>query len=202
MLLDEVGKYLAAFGYYFLFLATAFENVPFVGLFLPGEVIVVAAAFFAARGELDISAVFGVAVLGGIVGNNVGYWLGRYGGRPFIERLAERFRFDRKHVVAAEEYFDGHGAKTVFIARYIAGLKAFVTALAGASHMNYAVFLSYSSAGIISWTFIAVVLGYFFGQYFNTVISILKTSGWVIPLIIILLLIVVWLRRRRKIRDG
>jgi len=203
MIPNLASEYFVRFGYVFLFLAAALENIPFVGLFLPGEVIVVAAGFFAATGEFDIVLVFLVATIGGIVGNNVGYWLGRYGGRPLIEGLADRLHIDKKHVKSAEDYFDSHGSKTVFIGRFIAGLKAFVTTLAGAAHMNYGVFLLYSTAGIISWTIIALILGFFFGQNLDAILSVLKTIGWFIPVLMFLAIIALWiLRRRNKKNNG
>ena len=202
MIQDLASEYLVQYGYYFLFLTTALENIPFVGLFLPGEVIVVAAGFFAATGKLDITLVFLVAVFGGIVGNNIGYWLGRYGGRPLIERLADRFHIDRKHIKSAEDYFDSHGSKTVFIGRYIVGLKALVATLAGAAHMNYGVFLLYSTAGIISWTIIALILGFFFGEYFDVVLSTLKAIAWVIPFLLVIILSALWIIRRRNKKNN
>ncbi len=202
-MIEEIASdYLIQYGYFFIFLATAMENIPFVGIFLPGEVVVVAAGFFAATGELDISLVFLVAAFGGIVGNNIGYWVGRYGGRPLIEGLADRFHIDSRHVKSAEAYFDSHGSKTVFIGRYMAGLKALVTTLAGAAHMNYGVFLLYSSAGIISWTIIALILGFFFGQYFDAVLSVLQTVGWVLPVLMIIILIAFLIIRRRNKRNN
>lgn len=202
-LLQTGSQYLSAYGYYFLFLAAVLENVPFVGLFMPGEVIVVAAGFFAARGELRLLMVIVVAVVGGIMGNNFGYWLGYYGGRPLIERLAKRFHVDHGHLKYAEEYFENHGSKTVFFGRYMAGIKAFITALAGASRMDYGIFLSYSSLGIISWTLLAALLGYFFGEYFDLILSIFKAIGWGSLAVFSLIIVAVyWWRRKKRVAGN
>ncbi|HEX21189.1 MAG TPA: DedA family protein, partial [Actinobacteria bacterium] len=129
-MLDIITGYLTIYGYYFLFLATVIESIPFIGLVFPGEVIVVAAGFFAAGSELSLLPVLVIASLGGIVGSNIGYALGFWGGRPLVDRWAHRFHVTDEHIRFAEDYFDNHGAKTVFFGRYMAGLKAFITVLA------------------------------------------------------------------------
>lgn len=197
-LLRTASVYLSAYGYYFLFIAVIVENIPFIGLFMPGEVIVVAAGFFAARGELQLLPVILISIIGGIIGNNIGYWLGHRGGRPLIERLTVRFHIDEGHIKFAEDYFDRHGSKTVFFGRYMAGLKAFITALAGAARMDYRVFLFYSTAGIISWTLLAALLGYFFGEYFDVILGVFKAIGWgSLAIFIIVIAFFFWWRRRK-----
>lgn len=195
--LQTASGYLQAYGYYFLFLASVIENIPFAGLLMPGEVIVVAAGFFAARGDLKLFAVIIVASFGAEIGNNIGYYLGYRGGRPLVEHLSERFHIEEQHIKFAEGYFDRHGSKTVFFGRFMAGIKAFITALAGAAHMEYGIFLIYSTAGILSWTLLATLLGYFFGRYFDVVLAILKAIGWgSLAIFIIIIAAVYWWRRK------
>jgi len=201
-MVDTVVNYLTIYGYYFLFLATVIESVPFVGLVFPGEVIVVAAGFFAARRELSLLPVLLIASLGGIVGSNIGYALGFWGGRPLVERWAHRFHITEEHIKSAEKYFERQGAKTVFFGRYMAGIKAFITALAGAAKMEYGLFFVYSAAGVISWTILAGLLGFFFGQYFDIVIEIIKAVGWASLFIFILIIaIAYWWRRSRRVKS-
>ncbi|MCK4267395.1 MAG: DedA family protein, partial [Actinomycetia bacterium] len=116
--LDWLTEIFRLYGYYFLFFATLLENVPFVGMFLPGEVIVLAAGFFAAQGQLDLAAVIVVACFGAMSGSGLSYFLGRQGGRQLIESIAVKFRVDPSKLDDADKYFDSHGALTVFIGRY------------------------------------------------------------------------------------
>jgi len=197
-MLDSVSTYLTLYGYYFLFFATLIESVPFIGLFFPGEVIVVAAGFFAARGDLALLPVLIVASVGGIVGSNIGYALGYWGGRPLIDRWAHRFNVTEEHIKFAEDYFERHGSKTVFFGRYVAGLKAFITALAGTTKMEYGIFFIYAAAGIISWTLLAGLLGFFFGQYIDVIVDIIKAIGWVSLVIMLLVFVIAYWWRRKK----
>lgn len=198
-MLDTVANYLTIYGYYFIFLATLIESMPFIGLAFPGEVIVVAVGFFAARGELSFIPALIIAACGGIAGSNIGYALGFWGGRPLLDRWARRFHVTQEHIKFAEDYFERHGAKTVFFGRYMAGLKAFIIALAGAARMRYSLFFLYSTAGVISWTILAGLLGFFFGQYFDVVVEIVQAIGWgSLFIFLFIIAIAYWRRRSRK----
>ncbi len=191
-----------AFGYLFLFAATALENIPVLGALMPGEVIVVAAGFAAARGDLDLTIVILVACTGAFVGSTISYIIGYRGGRPVIEKIASRLGVDSGKLDAADRYFSTHGPITVFVGRYMSGVKAFIPALAGAHRMHFGKFLVFSALGIITWTFIAAYLGFYFGENWEALISIFKAVGWVIPALIALVVITILLigRRRRATR--
>ena len=192
-------SYFTEYGYYFLFLATLLENIPIIGVLTPGEVVVVAAGFFAASGEFDIAAVIAVSVAGAAVGTNIGYFMGRHGGRPLIEKLSSAFHLDGDKVRQAEAYFDTKGPHTVFFGRYVAGAKAMVAALAGAAKMKYWLFSVYALLGIISWTLLASLLGYFFGSYWQQLIFYIKAFGWL--LFVVGVSILAWRIYRGRVRD-
>ena len=185
------------YGYYFLFFATALENIPVVGVFLPGEVVVVAAGFFAASGDFDLAAVIGVAGAGAMIGTVCSYALGYWGGRPMIEMVATKVRVDGDRLRDADVYFSTHGHITVFVGRYLTGIKAFIPALAGAHRMSFMKFLAFAALGIATWTVLAAVLGYFFGANWGVLIKIIKTAGWLVLLLAVLAAAVIWYRRRR-----
>ncbi len=196
--LETVQSLFISYGYYFLFFATALENIPVIGAFMPGEVIVVAAGFTAASGELELSKVILIATGGAFIGSNISYLMGRWGGRALIERIAKRLRMDGDRLDAADRYFSNHGPITVFVGRYMSGIKAFIPALAGAHHMPFGRFLVFSSLGIITWTIAASLLGFYFGQNWGALMRVFKAVGWLIPAVILLgALALVYFRRRR-----
>jgi len=191
-----------AFGYFVLFAATALENIPVVGALMPGEIIVVAAGFAASRGDFELPMVIVIACLGAFVGSNISYALGYLGGRSLIERIAVRLRMDGDKLKAADSYFQTHGPITVFVGRYMSGVKAFIPALAGTHRMPFGKFLFFSTLGIVTWTVIAAYLGFYFGQNWETLISVFKAVGWVIPTLVVLVIGSIWLLDRRRRRAA
>jgi membrane-associated protein len=199
-LINLVNHYFIAYGYYFLFFASLGESIIFLGIFLPGEVVVVAAGYFSAIGKLNLFKVLLLASTAGIIGNNISYLIGWIGGQALVEKLASKTSFASASLKKAKNYFDRHGHWAVFVGRYIAGLKAFITALAGAAKMNYFVFLIFSSLGMISWTLIAALAGYFFGQNLPLILKILRGFSWILALLAFIVLILIYLARRSRIR--
>ena len=194
--LQIIFRIFLAYGYYFLFLATAGENIPVVGVFLPGELIVVAAGFFAAQGRFQLPLVITVACLGAMVGTIASYILGYKSGRPLIELMAAKFGVDGERIADADNYFSTHGPLTVFVGRYLTGVKAFIPALAGAHRMRFSGFVVFALLGVVSWTILAASLGFFFGANWGLLIKLIKTVGWAV-LAVVGLAVIVIVRRRR-----
>jgi len=144
-----------------LFLLIAVESA---GLPLPGETALVAAGVLASQGKLSIEAVIPVAAAAAIVGDNCGYWLGREGGRPLLERWSIVSRHAQKVLPRAERLFAKHGGKTVFFGRFIAVLRITAAWMAGISHMTWWRFLLYNAAGGILWATLIGLVAYYSGQ--------------------------------------
>src|SRR5215475_11604984 len=141
-----------------LFLLVAMESA---GIPLPGETALIAAAFLAKSDQgnhFSITAVIVVAAAAAIVGDNIGYTIGRFGGRSLIERYADRT------LPPAEKFFRKHGGKTVFFARFVAVLRVTAAWLAGISHMPWWRFFIYNAAGGILWATGIGLLAYFLGK--------------------------------------
>lgn len=196
-ILSKLVQFFSAYGYYFLFVATLLENIPIIGLFLPGELIVVFGAFLASqRSGLSLSGVIIVAFLGGFLGSFISYYLGSQQGRRFFESLAIKFNVDGERLNQADKFFQQHGYLAVFLGRYLTGFKAFVPVLAGIHRVNFFTFTIFSALGVFSWTVIAALLGYFFGSNWPLVIKYFKLFGWVIVLLAGLIIIYLWQKRR------
>ena len=153
-------KLLLDYGLVLLFVLVAIESA---GIPLPGETALVTAAVLA-HDHYGIEWVIVVAAAGAIVGDNIGYWLGRVGGH----RLLNRWSFTRRHfervLPPAERFFAKHGPKTVFIGRFIALLRVTAAWLAGISHMPWWKFLIWNAAGGIAWATSVSLLSYWAGK--------------------------------------
>jgi membrane protein DedA with SNARE-associated domain len=172
---------LDAFGYpaVVMFVMIESSGIPF-----PGETMLLLAAFYAgATHQLQIPIVIACAALGAIVGDNIGYFVGRTGGRAIVVRFGKYVFIKPEHLDRAEVYFANHGDKTVFFGRFIAVLRAWAAFLAGVNHMHWRTFLFYNAAGGILWAATFGTLGYVAGRYlhdnFAQVEQLAGIIGWV-----------------------
>lgn len=193
-IVNFIVEYFNLYGYYLVFFFLLAENTFMLGLLIPGETVLLLSGFLAAAGGLDIATVIGVASLAAILGNNAGYFIGREGGRRLMERVGSRW-LSPERIRAAEEYFDRHGQKTVFIGRFVAGVRTFVPVLAGASKMPYSKFLLYTVASVVLWTAAIGLLGYFFGQNAGLLLKIIKRTELAILVLVLIALAYVVFRR-------
>jgi len=196
--LDFVFQYFKIYGYYLLFFGLLLENTVILGLIVPGETILLAASFFASQGHFKLPYVIFVGIAGAFIGNNLGYLVGRVGGRPFIEKFGEKYLFvSKSRIAAAEEYFDRYGGRTIFLGRFAAGIRVFIAPLAGASYMNYGRFFVYTLISVVAWTVLISIVGFLFGQHWAFLLKVLKRVGWGV-LVVLLFLVLFGLFYRRK----
>jgi membrane protein DedA with SNARE-associated domain len=134
------------------------------GVPLPGETALVAAAIFASQGHLDIAAVIVVAACAAIVGDNLGYWVGRTGGRRLLEGWGPVSRWSAGTLPWAESFFRRHGPKTIFLARFFAILRVTAAWMAGVSRMRWSTFFFWNAAGGICWAVLVGLVAYYAGQ--------------------------------------
>jgi membrane-associated protein len=168
-----------------------------MGIPVPGETALIAAGLLAHSGRLNIVAVIAVAAGGAIVGDNIGYVIGRTGGRRLLERpgFAERWR--REVLERGEPFFQRHGAKAVFLGRWFAGLRIAAAWLAGISHMHWRVFLFWNALGGIAWATSVGLVAYLLGP---TAAQIIKDTGLAGIAVIAVagIAYLVWRRRARR----
>jgi membrane protein DedA with SNARE-associated domain len=158
-----VTKLLLDYGLVLLFLVVAGESS---GVPLPGETALIAAAVLATpeQHHYNIVEVIAVAAAGAIVGDNVGYWLGRAGGRRLLERWRVTARWAERALPAGERFFERHGGKTVFFARFIAFLRVTAAWIAGITHMTWWRFFLWNAAGGIAWAVSIGLVAYYAGR--------------------------------------
>ena len=154
---------LLSYGLVLLFGVVAAESA---GVPLPGETALIAAAILATphHHHYSIVTVIAVAAAAAIVGDNVGYWLGRIGGRKLLERWGPLRRYAERALPPGERFFKRHGGKTVFIGRFVAVLRVTAAWLAGITHMPWWRFFLWNAAGGIVWATGVGLLAYYFGK--------------------------------------
>ena len=159
--LINVTHLVEVFGYPLLFLVVMAESS---GVPVPGETGLIAASVAASQGKLQIELVIPIAALAAIVGDNIGYQIGRKGGRWLLERPG-RFHHQRQQVlITGEPFFERHGPKAVFFGRFLLGLRVWASWLAGATHMHWRSFVLWNALGGICWATAIGLLAYFLGN--------------------------------------
>jgi membrane protein DedA with SNARE-associated domain len=156
-----VTDLLISYGLVLLFALIAAESA---GVPLPGETALIAAAILAERGHYSIVWVIVVAAAAAIIGDNIGYWIGRTGGRALLERWGPVRRYAQRALPPGERFFARHGGKTVFIGRFVAVLRVTAAWLAGITHMSWWRFFLWNAAGGIVWATGVSLLAFYFGK--------------------------------------
>ncbi|HEV2974958.1 MAG TPA: DedA family protein [Solirubrobacteraceae bacterium] len=187
-------------GYPLLFLLVMAESG---GVPIPGETALITAAVLASRGKLQIEWVIALAAAAAIVGDNIGYLIGRKGGRWLLERPG-RFERQRREVLSTgEPFFERHGPKAVYFGRFVLGLRVWASWLAGATQMHWRSFVLWNALGGISWATAIGLLAYFLGSSAGNAIEAFGIYGLVAAVLALVSAFVLHRRahRRRVERD-
>lgn len=155
--LVQTGGYLALIAIIFS------ETGLLVGFFLPGDSLLVTAGLFAAKGDLNIAILLGTLSVAAVVGDAVGYAIGRKAGQTLYARPNSRL-FKRQHLMRAKAFYDKYGGKTIIIARFVPIVRTFAPTVAGAAEMPYRRFALFNIIGGIGWIFSMTLLGFFLGK--------------------------------------
>lgn len=197
------------YGYWIVLLAVGIESL---GIPFPGETSLLAAAVYAATsGRLSIALVIGAAAAGAIIGDNIGFAIGHFGGYPLIRhitqtRFARFVHLDDNALNRAQGYFERHGDKTVFLGRFVSVLRTWVAFLAGLNRMHWRTFLFWNAAGGIVWAIIYGTLGYVLGRniaLLDRIVTFLGVGGVVLAVAAIVGFIVSRVvKNRREHAEG
>jgi undecaprenyl-diphosphatase len=190
-------------GYLIVFGATFLENSVGAGVIVPGETLVIIGGFYSGSvGDLWLPGVATVAIVGAILGDNLGYWIGRRFGRGFLERHGRKLLITPERLASAEGYYRRHGGKTVFLGRFIPVVRSVGFITAGVSHMAWRRFIVYDVAGAVIWGIGHSVLGYALGASYQRWERYVTPAG--LALLVLLLLLIggsKMLAARRKVRE-
>ena len=171
-ILDFLQPYLSPpWGYLIVGGATLLENSIGVGVIVPGETIVILGGVYASEvGDppLWLPGVMIAAAVGAVIGDNIGYWIGRRFGRGFLERHGNRIFISPERLEKADAFYRKHGGKTVFLARFVPVARSVGIILAGVSEMPWKRFLMYDVPGAVLWAIGNATLGYLAGRSYPT----------------------------------
>ena len=152
----QYGTWTYALLFFVIFMETGFVVTPF----LPGDSLLFAAGTFAALGSLDLGLLLLLLCVAAIAGDTVNYWIGHYlGDRAYRIRWIKKEYLDQTHA-----FFEKHGGKTIFLARFVPIVRTFAPFVAGIGRMSYGYFISYNVFGGIVWVVLFTVAGYLFGN--------------------------------------
>ncbi len=178
-------------------LAASFaETALLIGLLLPSEATVILAAFFANRGAFPVWQVFVAAVIGGLAGDQVAFWLGRKRGEAGERRHGRLARLWERYEPAVRRLFEKKSALAITTARFISFVRTLMPAFAGMSDMPYSRFFIFDLIGVIGWAATSVAIGYLAGANWQRVAGAIGTIG--IALAIVAMSAAVWFVRRRR----
>ena len=135
-----------------------------VGVFLPGDSLLVTAGLLSARGYLNVYTLVPALMAAAICGNSLGYFIGRTSGPRIFNRENSLF-FNKKHAIRAHEFYARHGRKTIVLAQFMPVIRTFSPVIAGVGGMEFRTFISFNVIGAIVWVGSMVSIGYFLGSY-------------------------------------
>ncbi|MDQ1402389.1 MAG: rane-associated protein [Actinomycetota bacterium] len=174
-------------------LMAALEAAAFVGLVIPGETALLVGGFLAYRGSVSLPAMMVVAALGAVIGDSVGYEIGRrFGPTLKASRLGQRIGDERW--LRAEAYLERKGGRAIFMGRFIGVLRALVPSMAGVSRMPYRRFLAWNAAGGLIWGPLFVVVGYLAGPSYLRLEKIVGRASLLVLVVVLIAVVVSWRR--------
>ncbi|ABF39633.1 conserved hypothetical protein [Candidatus Koribacter versatilis Ellin345] len=195
-LFDFLREHFQQHGYWTVAIALLLENA---GVPVPGESILLFASFVAySQGTIRIPLLIVVAIASAVAGDNIGYWIGLRGGRPLLEKYQKFFRISHQTLVKGEQSFERYGSATVFIARFVFGLRIICGPLAGVLRMPWRRFLLFNVLGATVWVVAMVTIGALFGRHWNKVVEVMGGVNAVIFVAVAIALFLAWRHFRRR----
>jgi membrane-associated protein len=172
------------------------------GIPVPGETVLLFASFLAYdEGELRLPYLILLGIAACTVGDNLGYAIGRRGGRPLLERYQNIFRIPGSTIHRGERLFERRGQLAIFLARFIFGMRIIAGPLAGVLHMPWRQFVVFNFLGAAAWVTIISLVGYFFGSEWDTLVHVMGRVNLVIFIVVLAVLVFAWHRYRERVAD-
>jgi membrane protein DedA with SNARE-associated domain len=194
--LNSLAGPLGTFGVWAIALLVLVEDF---GIPVPGETVLIAGAVYAGSGRLNIVMVGVVGFLAAVVGDNIGYAIGRFGGRRVVDRWGKYIFLTSERLDKAERFFNHHGGKIITIARFIEGLRQANGIIAGIIEMHWLKFVAFNALGAALWVGTWVSIGYFAGQHIETIYNdITRYSLYALIAIVVVLAAYIFFRVRKR----
>ena len=198
-ILDLLRGALVHYGYWAVAAALLLENA---GVPAPGETVLLLASFLAyTERDLQLGWIILVGTVAAALGDNLGYAIGYFGGRPLLERYRSFFHVSDVALARGENLFGRYGAVTILFARFVFGMRVIAGPLAGVLRMPWKKFCAFNALGAASWVTAIAFVGYSFGSRWNLVAHFMKRFDLALGAAFVLIVAVVWWRSRKALRD-
>ena len=184
-------------GYAVLFAIVFTETGLLVGLFLPGDSLLVIAGLVAAAGGLNVWALMGLLTIAAVAGDSTGYAIGHRAG-PILFQREQSLVFNPRHLVRTRDFYARYGAKTIVIARFVPIIRTFAPVVAGIGQMEYRRFLFYNVAGGLGWVILMTSAGYLLGRAIPNVGSYVHIVAGVVIVLSLVPIVTEVVRERRR----
>ena len=189
-----VRVFVGDYGYWAVALMLLCENA---GLPVPGETTLLVASFFAySEHRLHLGWIIVVATCAATLGDNMGFALGLYGGRPLLERYRSFFRVRDSVLARGEELFARYGSFTIFFARFVFGMRVIAGPLAGVLRMRWKAFAVYNFLGAVVWVSCIASAGYLFGHHWRLLVRTMTRINVLLVILVVAAVVYVWWRQR------
>jgi membrane-associated protein len=198
---DIEPAFLAA-GYLIIAGGVLLERSIFLGLIVPGDLILALGGVYAAQKKMDLVGVIAIGSVAAICGESIGFWLGRRFGVRLLRHLPFFGKRLSRVLEESEDYFRKHGGKTVAIGRYATAAGAFIPFTAGAGKMSYPRFLAFDVPAIIVWATGITIFGYYFGRNLSFIDKVLSRFGYGVLALVILIVAGRFLWKKRQERKA
>ena len=195
----NIASWLGTWGYLGIFVAVFIGNL---GIPVPEETVMVAAGFLANRDILDLRYVYLVVIISAVTGDCCGFLIGRTGGQRLLTRLASKSQFIRTRYERLQVFFQTHGSKAVFMARFITGARFMAGPMAGAAGMPFYQFLGWNILGALVWCTLVVTVGYLLGdEFYRAATMTHQMARWIglAGFILVVVVLFFWWRDRNPV---
>jgi len=190
--LHDYGLWVYALLFLIIFAETGFVVTPF----LPGDSLLFVAGTLAAGSGLEIQWLIPLLIAASFGGDNTNYWIGHHLG-PRVFKSSQSWLLNASYLERTRQFYESHGGKTIFLARFLPILRTFAPFVAGVGRMPYSRFLAFSICGSIAWICLFALAGYFFGH-----ITVVRKNLTLVMLMIIIVSLlpgfIAWLRHRSQ----
>lgn len=196
---SDLTHLLTTYGYWAVLIFVAIESI---GIPFPGETMLLIAAIYAGRThQLFIPLVIAAAAAGAIMGDNIGFWIGREGGYRLLRRYGRYIRLEERRLKLGQYLFLKHGGKVVFFGRFVAVLRAWAAFLAGTNRMPWKPFLLFNALGGILWATFYGLAGYFLGDAVHKLTRPIGTITIILAILIIIASVLFLRRNESRLED-
>lgn len=184
----------ARYGYLLVIGAVLLENA---GIPAPGHTVMLAAGALAQQGYLNLTAIIAAGAVAAVIGDNVGFIVGRHGGRALLLKHGPKILISAATLEKADRFYARHGAKAVFLARFVTGLQTVGALLAGSSRMRWQTFFVWNLLGALTWALVYATLGYLFGSSWELLERWVGRAGLAVVALAVIAL-AAWLLHRHR----